>query len=159
MLQKLLCEGYYVSLKLLSLQFKASVLDRRPSLLPVSGLEFRGKGLRRRKDSLRWGRGEKEAPYPHIHTLWMLLLPSPCDYPSFLFPETSHTGPPAIYLGRNFLYIKPEGMVGTNRSCLLHFWGKDPALWLLEVRCPQGGALEANVQSQLLYDISDVKEK
>ena len=57
---------------------------------------------------------------------------------SFL-PKTSHTGSPAICLCRNIIYIRPEGAAGTNRSDMLCFWDKDPALWLPEVRCPWGG--------------------
>lgn len=105
-----------------------------PALLPVCrGWSVQERGWEEERTA--WdGAGGDINPWP-THTLWMLMLPSPCDCRSFLFPETSHIGSPA----ETFFYIKPEGTVGTNRSCTLCFWGKGPALWLPEARCTQGG--------------------
>lgn len=91
------------------------------------------------RSKMEWGR-DKLPTHTHIYTVDVVAtitvrLPR---LPEFL-PKTSHTGWPAICLCRKSLYIKPEGAVGTQRSCTLHFWDQDPALWLWEVRCPQRG--------------------
>lgn len=131
------CKGYYVGLNLLSSQFQASILDRGTcSTACLQVLEFRREGLNRRKDTLRW-REEGGAPLTHAYTVdfatitvWLPSCLSSKDCPRRV---TCHL------LCRTFFYIKPEGTAVTNRSYMLCFWDKNPALWMPEVRCPQGG--------------------
>lgn len=82
---------------------------------------------------------ERESPHStHIQYGWCCYHHCMIPKASFL-PEASHTGPPAICCCRNIIYIRPEGTAGTNRSYMLCFWDKGPALWLPEVKGPWGG--------------------
>lgn len=107
----MLCKGYFISRNLLRFQVKASVLDREAcSAACLQGLESGGKGMRERKESLRWSRGwgrTQKPPYPRICRRCYCYHHRVIAQVSF-FQRLPTQGHLPFAFAETFFYIKPE---------------------------------------------------